>query len=77
MENPNLEFDKRVVAEVYTSSEPMDNLKVLCDVYGSRFPGTKGDLGSVKWMVKKLKGARLSTPAALRMPGAAQATSSL
>jgi len=55
LENPNLEFDKRVVAEVYTSSEPMDNLKVLCDVYGSRFPGTKGDLGSVKWMVKKLK----------------------
>jgi Iap family predicted aminopeptidase len=32
----------------------MDNLKVLCDVYGSRFPGTPGDIGSVKYMVEKL-----------------------
>ncbi len=43
------------MSEIYTSSEPMENLMVLCDVYGSRFPGTKGDLQSVKWMVKKLK----------------------
>jgi aminopeptidase YwaD len=56
LDNPNLEFDKKVVAEIYTSSEPMDNLNVLCDVHGSRFPGTKGDLGSVKWMVERLKG---------------------
>jgi len=55
-ENPYLDVDKKIMAEVYTSSEPMDNLKVLCDVYGSRFPGTRGDLASVKWMVKKLKG---------------------
>lgn len=55
VENPYLDVDKKIVSEVYTSSEPMDNLKVLCDVYGSRFPGTKGDLGSVKWMVKRLK----------------------
>jgi hypothetical protein len=55
MENPYLKIDKKITAEVYTSSEPMDNLKTLCDVYGSRFPGTKGDLGSVKYMVKKLR----------------------
>ena len=54
-ENPYLDVDKEIMAEVYTSSEPMDNLKVLCDVYGSRFPGTRGDLASVKWMVEKLK----------------------
>lgn len=54
-ENPYLEVEKKIMAEIYTSSEPMDNLKVLCDVHGSRFPGTKGDLGSVKWMVQKLK----------------------
>jgi hypothetical protein len=53
--NPYLKVDKKIVSEIYTSSEPMDNLKILCDVYGSRFPGTKGDLGSVKWMTKKLK----------------------
>jgi aminopeptidase YwaD len=54
--NPWLEVDKKIVSEIYTSSEPMDNLKMLCDVYGSRFPGTPGDLGSVKYMVEKLKG---------------------
>ena len=36
MENPYLKVDKKMVSEVYTSSEPMDNLKVLCDVYDSR-----------------------------------------
>ncbi|MGD0803040.1 MAG: M28 family peptidase [Candidatus Bathyarchaeia archaeon] len=56
MANPWLEVDKKIVSEIYTSSEPMDNLKMLCDVYGSRFPGTPGDLGSVKYMVEKLKG---------------------
>jgi len=56
MANPWLDVDKKIVSEVYTSSEPMDNLRVLCDVYGSRFPGTPGDLPSVKYMVEKLKG---------------------
>ena len=56
MENPYLEVDKKIISEVYTSSEPLDNLKILCDVHGSRFPGTPGDLGSVKYMVEKLKG---------------------
>jgi len=56
LENPYLEVDKKIVSEVYTSSEPIDNLKILCDVHGSRFPGTPGDLGSVKYMVEKLKG---------------------
>ena len=55
MTNFLLEVDKRIVSEIYTSSEQMDNLKMLCDVFGSRFPGTPGDLGSVKYMVEKLK----------------------
>lgn len=54
MINPYLEVDKRIVSEIYTSSGIMDNLKVLCDVYGSRFPGTPQDLGSVNYMVEKL-----------------------
>jgi hypothetical protein len=53
--NPYIEADKKIVSEIYTSSEPMDNLKVLCDIYGSRFPGSSNDLNSVKWMVNKLK----------------------
>ncbi|MBS7630292.1 M28 family peptidase [Candidatus Bathyarchaeota archaeon] len=55
MENPYLDVDKKVLSEIYTSSEPLDNLTILCDVYGSRFAGTPGDKDSVEWMVKKLK----------------------
>jgi len=54
--------DKKIISEIYTSSEPLDNLKVLCDVYGSRFPGTPGDLGSVKFMVGKLEEYGLEDP---------------
>jgi len=53
--NPYLDVDKKIMAEVYTSSEPMDNLEVLCDVHDSRFPGTPGDKGSVDYMVEKFK----------------------
>jgi hypothetical protein len=53
--NPYLEVDKLLVAEIYTSSEPMDNLKVLCDVHGSRFPGLPGDRGAVDYVVGKLR----------------------
>jgi len=54
--NPHLDVDKKIVSEIYTASEPMDNLKVLCDIYGSRWPGSAGDLPSVEWMVERLKG---------------------
>ena len=56
MRNPHLDVDKKIVSEIYTASEPMDNLKVLCDIYGSRWPGSSGDLPSVEWMVERLKG---------------------
>jgi len=53
--NSYLNVDKTILGEVYTSSESMNNLLVLCDEYGSRFPGTPGDRGSVDYMVGKLK----------------------
>jgi Iap family predicted aminopeptidase len=55
LDNPNLDVDKKIMAEVYTSSEPMNNLNVLCDIHDSRFPGTPGDKGSVDYMVEKFK----------------------
>ena len=55
MTNPYLKVDKKIVAEVYTSSETMDNLKILCDVHGSRFPGLPGDKDAVDYIVGKLK----------------------
>ena len=54
MDNPFLDVDKRIVAETYTSSEIIDNLRILCDIHGSRFPGTPGNLGSVEYIVEKL-----------------------
>ncbi len=40
MNNPYLSLDQQMVGDVYTSSEVMHNLTVLCDDFGSRFAGT-------------------------------------
>ena len=53
--NPYLDVDKVILSEIYTSSEPLDNLVTMCDDFGSRFPGTPGDKASVDFMVEKLK----------------------
>ena len=53
--NPYLDVDKKILAEIYSGDVSMKNLEVLCDIHGSRFPGTPGDLGSVKFIVEKLK----------------------
>jgi hypothetical protein len=55
VKNPYLDVDKKIMSEISTSSETMENMEILCDVHGSRFPGTPGDLGSVKFMVEKLE----------------------
>jgi len=55
MKNPYQELDARILGEVYTSSEPMDNLTVLCDEFGSRWAGTPGDKGAVIFMRDKFK----------------------
>ena len=60
--NPYLEIDKAILGESYSSTEAMDNLTVLCDEYGSRFPGTPGEKGSVDFMVEKLKSYGLDNP---------------
>ena len=38
--NPYLQLDQRMVGDIYTSQEAMENLTVLCDEYGARFAGT-------------------------------------
>ena len=60
--NPYLDVDKEILGEVYTSSEPMDNLIILCDEFGSRFPGTPGDRAAVEYMVEKLRSYGLEAP---------------
>jgi Iap family predicted aminopeptidase len=54
-DNPFLSLDKEILGEVYSSTESLDNLTILCDEFGSRFPGTEGDRASVEFMVDKLK----------------------
>ena len=40
MAHQNLQIDRQMVGDIYTSREVMDNLTVLCDDFGSRFAGT-------------------------------------
>ena len=39
MTNPYLSLDQKIVGDIYTSPEAMDNLSRLCDDFGSRFGG--------------------------------------
>ncbi len=41
--NPHLPLDQKIVGDIYTSPEAMDNLSKLCDEFGSRFGGTEGE----------------------------------
>ncbi len=43
MTNPHLSLDQKIVGDIYTSGESMENLSVLCDDFGSRFGGTEGE----------------------------------
>ena len=52
--NNYLEIDQKMIGDVYTSSESMDVLTTLCDVYGSRFGGTEGERLSAEFMRDKL-----------------------
>jgi len=48
--NPYLELDRLMLGDIYTSSEAMDNLTVLCDDFGSRSPGTPEELGAAEFL---------------------------
>jgi len=43
------------VGDIWVNSEAYENLLVLCDEYGSRFAGTKGEKPAVNYMVRKLR----------------------
>jgi Iap family predicted aminopeptidase len=46
-------IDKTILGDVYTSTEPYDNLLTLTD-FGSRFGGTKSEKQAVEFMITKL-----------------------
>ncbi|MFP3952201.1 MAG: M20/M25/M40 family metallo-hydrolase [Candidatus Bathyarchaeia archaeon] len=55
-------IDKRILGEVHSSNEPMDNLVVLCDEYNSRWPGSGDDRLACEYMVEKLEEYGLDEP---------------
>ncbi len=58
--NPHLSLDRHIMGDVYTTTEVMDNLTVLCDEFGSRFGGTPGEKQAADFMKAKLEAYGLS-----------------
>ncbi len=52
-QNPFLTIDQQIVGDVYTTTEIMDNLTILCDEFGSRFGGTPGEKLAADFMLAK------------------------
>ncbi len=52
--NPFLTIDQKMVGDIYTSPEVMQNLTTLCDDFGSRFGGSKGERQAAEFMQAKL-----------------------
>jgi len=69
--NPYGALDRRILGEVYGSTETMDNLVVLCDEYNSRWPGSGDDREACEYMVGKLEEYGLEEPhmESLTLPG--------
>jgi len=59
MTNPHLSLDQKIVGDIYTSPEPMNNLSRLCDDFGSRFGGTEGERLAAEFIQFKFEEYRL------------------
>lgn len=55
MSNPHLSLDQQIVGDIYTSEESVENLSVLCDDFGSRFGGTKGERLAAEFIKSKFE----------------------
>jgi Zn-dependent M28 family amino/carboxypeptidase len=53
--HPFRAVDQQILGDVYTSTEPMDNLVVLCDEFGSRFGGTEGERQAAEFFQAKMR----------------------
>lgn len=53
--NPFLATDQKMVGDIYTSTEVMDNLTILCDDFGSRFGGTPGEKQAADFLAQKMR----------------------
>jgi Zn-dependent M28 family amino/carboxypeptidase len=60
VQNPFLSTDRQIMGEVYTGTEVMDNLMILCDDFGSRFGGTEGEQQAAAFFQAKMEEYGLS-----------------
>lgn len=58
--NPFLAIDQKITGDIYTSTEVMDVLTVLCDDCGSRFGGTPGERQAAEFIAAKFREYGLS-----------------
>ncbi len=61
-DNPFLDIDRQMLGDIHTSSEPMDNLTILCDDFGSRFGGTAGERQAADFFREKFREYGLRKP---------------
>jgi Zn-dependent M28 family amino/carboxypeptidase len=55
MKNPLLETERRLLGDIYTSREAMDNLEVLCDDFGSRWGGSEGERLAAEFLLRRFQ----------------------
>ncbi len=53
--NPFLAIDRQMVGDIFTDTEVMDNLTILCDEFGSRFGGTPGEKQAADFLAQKMR----------------------
>jgi aminopeptidase YwaD len=54
-QNPFLAVDRQIVGDIYTSSQAMEDLIILCDEFGSRFGGTAGERQAAEFFRSRLE----------------------
>ncbi len=66
--NPNLEIDRNIVGDVFTSDEAWENLRILTDEFGSRFGGTPGEKQAAEFLAEKMRSYGLANVALEPVP---------
>jgi len=71
--------ERRILGEVYSSSEAMENLTVLCDDFGGRFAGTPENRAAAEFILGRFEEYGFEDPhlEAFRFPGCEVGPSSL
>lgn len=55
-------IEKKLLGEIYSSSEALDNLTVLCDEYGGRFVGTPENRKAAEFLLSRFEEYEFEDP---------------